>query len=285
MNKKQTSSAIIMLLFIAILVVINLIIPITFSIYFIICSVSLLLLVALRKKENKLSLLFPWALTMVSSVLVTHNYLHPDINVYNNSDYHVLSLKSVDVADGVTLIVQPRKNSFFDDPSYHGQLTLHGTDMVCNMSDQPLYVGDGTNYHLANKEQLPSLKESLTVSTDSSRLVISIKNFERNETVDSIHVYLTYSTIQRDFSDILNTSKPYERRDTSLFKRYITESYNLYDMARSGVSFDPSIGQDADEEYLLSVIRDVDVVKENIIKGGSRTTIGDHTLYAILPNQ
>ncbi|MBR5687562.1 MAG: hypothetical protein IKX36_06345 [Prevotella sp.] len=285
MNKKQTSSAIVMMLFIAILVVINLIYPITFSIYFVICSVSLLMLVALRKKENKLSLLFPWALTMVSSVLVTHNYLHPDIDVYNNSDYHVLSLKSVDVADGVTLIGEPRENSFFDDPSYHGKLSLHGTEMNCEMSDQPLYVGDGTNYHLANKEQLPSLKESLSVCTDSSRLDISIKNFERNERVDSIQVYLTYSTTQRDFADSLDTSKPYERRDTSLFKRYITESYNLYDMARSGVSFDPNIGQDAEEEYLLSVIRDVDVVKENIVKGGRGTNQTDHTLYAILPRQ
>ncbi len=282
------SSVFIVFCIVAFLMIVNWVFPFTFSIYFIICGLSMGLLTLFRKKENKLSLLLPWALTMTASVLVTHNYLHPGTDVYNNSDYHVLSLRGLDVANDLKLISQrDRANSLFDAPSYRGELLLHGTGDHCeltySMTDQPLYVGDGTRFHLVNREQLPSMRQSLTVATDSSQLVVSIRHFEHRESVDSIHVYLTYRTTMRGENDTLATNAPYERCDTSSFKRYITESYNLYDMARGGISFDPAVWQDAEEEHLLSAIRDVNVVRDDIVKGGTAKRSADIPYYVILP--
>lgn len=287
---KLLSSTFVVLCIVAALMIINWVFPFTFSIYFIICGISMVLQTLLRKKDNKLSLLLPWALTMTASVLVTHNYLHPDTDVYNNSDYHVLSLRGVDVANDLKLISQhDRANSLFDDPSYRGEVLLHGDGDHCEltyaMTDQPLYVGDGTRYRLANREQLPSIRQSLTVATDSSQLEVRIHHFEHREKVDSIHVYLTYRTTMRGDGDTLATSTPYERCDTSSFKRYITESYNLYDMARGGVSFDPAVWQDAEEEHLLSAIRDVSVVRDDIVKGGSSARKADTPYYVLLPSE
>ncbi len=222
---------------------VNSVCPLTFSGYLVICALSLL---ACRFCRCVAGLLVPWTITATASILVTMNYLHPDISVYSNADYHVLTLQGVDSNGDVTLIGNDKQKSFFDNPQYEGQVSLSSVsqDSSClmkyNLSDEPLYmtVGDHLLGRLVNKRQLPVFRQSLVLMDDSLRCEITF-----SDTVRVSFIHLAGAQEQNNY--------------TTSFWRKIKRGYNLYDIVHSGTSY-----KTASEEIFLQKLRNVSVVRD-----------------------
>ena len=139
--------------------VLNNFFPLNFTIYFLICILSLLLC---KYIDNKAKLIIPWALTATASVFISLNYLHPDISVYSNADYNVLVMEGVDKKDSVILVGSKKKNSLFDREQMEGNVYITPSSNAGNncmlhydLKAEPLFavVNGSRTGRLINKGQ------------------------------------------------------------------------------------------------------------------------------------
>lgn len=242
--KRPLSTIFFCLIGIAAAVLLNYFLPLTFSCYFIICTVAL----ALCFFWGKTGLLIPWTITATASVLITLNYLHPDITVYSNADYHVLAMQGVDHKDSVILIDKDRTQSFFDHEKLSGRAYItpskesNGTCIIHYLlpSEALFAVTEERTGRLLNKQQMPSFHNRISLQNDSLRCDVTITQ------TDSTTVTVQFA--HQDGS----TTKP----ATSSFKEPILIGYNLYDILHNGISYNEQ------EERLLDVLRDAMLVRD-----------------------
>ena len=227
---------------ILIVIALNYFFPLNFSIYFLVCILSLLLC-KFADREHKLIL--PWIITATASVLITLNYLHPNINIYNNSDYHVLVMQGVDQKDSIMLVGRKKAKSLFDSKQMEGRASISrpqsdgaGCVLRYDMPGEPIFatVDSSRTGRLINKGQMPSFRNMLQISNDSIQCNISIQEFEK----DSVHVNVTFMHLTDN-----TPTPPY----LPSFRQPIRIGYNLYDLLHSGQSYGEG------EEKLLSALR------------------------------
>lgn len=249
--------------------VINDLLPLNFSFYFVFCAISILLSLKIQYKGNgykRFTLIVPWLITTITSFLVTINYLCPkDLKVYNNSDANVLALKGVNIRDSLILVGKDKTSSLFDNPDLEGYLSVKPVDSsFCKISydihDQPLYLSSPKQEidKLLNASSLPSFNQLLVIADDSLKCTITI--VEANET--------KWFTSKREFpyfkikekEDSMLVSVCFENRTSkntykSNFHKRIKDSYNLYDVIHKNVSFEP------DEELFIDRLRDISIIR------------------------
>ena len=281
MNRRAASMSMVAAACIAAAVLLNHLCHMTFSMYFLLSGVSIVLCYVLRHKSNASALLLPWLLTSIGTVLVTMNYLHPDASTYTNADTHVLTLRGVQQKHSIKLVDSRRPHkALFDNPAYEGELSLTAADdgsgvLRGSLRGVPMYVERGGIYQLSNASAMPAFGKSMSVSDGKSRIEIQISNHLSHplfgaERADSTDVVVSYYRGQE-----------LQRCDTSSFHTYVTHGYNLYDMARSGIMFDPV--SDADEERLMDHLRDVWVVRRQVVYEGQESVPPSDTLHLVLP--
>lgn len=245
-TKAFTLLGILCLIGIAVGAVINSFFPLTFSGYFIICALSL---ISCKFVKDKAKLIIPWTITAAASVIITLNYLHPDISVYSNADYQTLVMQGVDKKDSILLIGKNKTNSLLDNNELEGYACitpLNNDSTNCllhyELHNAPLYtvVEEKRTGRLINKEQLPSFRHTLSLENDSIRCDISFANYEN----DSICVTFNYLAN--------NSSRSYRPS----FLQAIKIGYNLYDILHSGVSYLKA------EEDLLTALRNALIVRD-----------------------
>lgn len=222
--------------------------PLTFSAYFVICMLALALCYFARERVG---LLLSWTITATASVLVTLNYLHPDISVYSNADYHVLAVQGIDHKDSIILIGEDSSQSLFDDEDMTGSAYItpsnKGSDCVLhyNLQGEAIFAvveGNKTG-RLINKSQMPSFRNHLSLQNDSMRCDISISTYSKD---DSTKVEVTFRHL---------TQNTYSKYIPS-FTQPINIGYNFYDLLHSGVSYSTT------EENILNVLRKAVVVRD-----------------------
>ena len=81
----------------AILFLVNLVLPLTFSAYMLTMLLCMLPLLWLSRHEGWSSflLLLPWSVAFMASVLITRNFFYPDIKTARNTDVYILELSSL----------------------------------------------------------------------------------------------------------------------------------------------------------------------------------------------
>lgn len=243
--KSPISTILFCLIGVAAAVLLNHFFPLTFSYYFIICIIAL----ALCFFGGKAGLLIPWTITATASVLITLNYLHPDISVYSNADYHVLAMQGVDHKDSIVLIGNDQTQSFFDHKKINGRAYItpskesNGTCTIHYLlPSEPLFsvVKDYRTGRLLNKQQMPSFQNRISLQNDSLRCDVSFTQ------TDSTTVTVEFARLDG------RTTAP----ATSSFKEKILIGYNLYDILHSGISYNEQ------EERLLSALREAMLVRD-----------------------
>ncbi len=234
-------------------VIANIIFSFTFSAYFVICTLTLLWCSFIKDKAK---LIIPWTITAVASVLITLNYLHPNISVYSNADYHVLVMQGVDKKDSVLLVGKNKTQSFFDKKNYEGfaSITPKNSDsqnciLHYNILSEPIFakVDDSRTGRLINKGQLPSFHDKITLQNDSIICNISIRTIKEDKK-DSTKVVVSFNHLSN------NTQKKYEPS----FKLPIQIGYNLYDILHSSTSY-----EETGEEELLNTLHEVFLVRNH----------------------
>ena len=249
--RKETKAFAIIGLFciigIAACILANMLLPLTFSGYFVICILSLLSIIFI---EDKAKLIIPWSVTAAASVIITLNYLHPDISVFSNADYHALVMQGLDKKDSVLLIGKDKSKSLFDKEGMEGFVSIapsNKDNTTCQiryeLTGAPLFtVVEGSRTgRLINKRQLPSFRKHLSIGNDSVRCDINITDIDDK----SIRVSVAFKHQTGD-----------ETAYQPSFKRAIRVGYNLYDILHSGVSYQPS------EESLLAALRNSLIVRD-----------------------
>ena len=81
----------------AILFLVNLVLPLTFSAYMLTMLLCMLPLLWLSRHEgwSIFLLLLPWSVAFMASVLITRNFFYPDIKTARNTDVYILELSSL----------------------------------------------------------------------------------------------------------------------------------------------------------------------------------------------
>lgn len=80
-----------------VLFLVNLVLPLTLSAYVLTMILCVLPLLWLSRHEgwNRSLLLLPWAVAFMASILVTRNFMYPDIETARNTDVNILELSSL----------------------------------------------------------------------------------------------------------------------------------------------------------------------------------------------
>lgn len=227
----------------------NQIYPITFTVYFIVCVLSLLICGFIK---DRLGLIIPWTITATASVLITINYLYPDTSVYSNADFHVLALQGVNKQDSIVLVGKDKKRSFYDEERLEGYAVILASqedDSCCvlnyQLTSEPLYmaVPNIRTGKLINKNQLPSFKHEFSLQNDSVLCKVDLELSEEKDTV-TFHV---------NFKNL--TSAKEDSYYTPGFHRPIQIGYNLYDILHNNTTYKEI------EEQLLQALRNISIVR------------------------
>ena len=263
-----------------------------FTAYFVICALSLLAYFFTRQRESpaqnkRLAYLvyalcsnhtLIWTVITVCSLLVTLNYLHPKMDVYNNADYHVLSLEGVDVESGqMTLVGNTRNNCFFDAIDVEGDILLksdnkHGL-ITARTYSLPVFVCDSNGVTQQRNDALPVLNESLSVSRGDTTLTVRLVHHEKN--AKSLETIL--KTILKPILKLIGSGNwpdhdygscsyivtiehggLHRMTDTCGYKRVIKRGYNLGSILRSDMEY---IVDSVDYENLVTLLDDVDLIR------------------------
>lgn len=256
MNKRTIVQSLIPLVLV---IGINSLFPITFSAYFILCSLALLVSIFWN---NKITC---WSIITAASVAVTLNYLRPKAEIYNNAAHHVIALRGVEMQGSVTLINSSAPNSsLYDGDQYHGYLYAkcnNGIEIKEKLSSHPLYcfdstIGENGAYRLINQKNLIRFTHDIKVSSSNGHSVsLSMKNDK--DSLACSAKFVADST----------------RSVRLAFNKKIKEGYPLVDILRSGGNCSAS------EEDILSHIKDVYIVRETI----SKDNVSDDIWYMTVP--
>lgn len=228
----------------ALLIGINWLFPITFSVYFLLCALALFTSVFWKNKATC------WSLITTASVLVTLNYLRPNPEVYNNAAHHVIALRGMEKQGAITLVnSSDPKKALNDGDQYNGHLYAKSVSNDNNieirekLSSQPIYVfdnelGDEGAYRLLNGENLIRFTKNIKFFLGNFCVSLSLKNDA--DTLSCIAEFVTDST----------------RVANLAFNKKIKEGYPIVDLLRSGGNCT------ATEEDVLSYLKDVFIVRE-----------------------
>ena len=223
---------------------INWLFPITFSVYFLLCALALFTSVFWKNKATC------WSLITTASVLVTLNYLRPNPEVYNNAAHHVIALRGMEKQGAITLVnSSDPKKALNDGDQYNGHLYAksvsndNNIEIRENLSSQPIYVfdkelGDEGAYRLLNGENLIRFTKNIKFLLGNYCVSLSLKNDA--DTLSCIAEFVTDST----------------RVANLAFNKKIKEGYPIVDLLRSGGNCT------ATEEDVLSYLKDVYIVRE-----------------------
>ena len=223
---------------------INWLFPITFSVYFLLCALALFTSVFWKNKATC------WSLITTASVLVTLNYLRPNPKVYNNAAHHVIALRGMEKQGAITLVnSSDPKKALNDGDQYNGHLYAKSVSNDNNieirekLSSQPIYVfdkelGDEGAYRLLNGENLIRFTKNIKFLLGNYCVSLSLKNDA--DTLSCIAEFVTDST----------------RVANLAFNKKIKEGYPIVDLLRSGGNCT------ATEEDVLSYLKDVYIVRE-----------------------
>lgn len=255
----------------------NIWLPLNFSFYFFICAASIFLCFALQYGRNKkktykrATLIIPWLITTIASFLVTLNYLSPrDSRVYSNADANVLALKGFDIKDSILLIGDDKTNSFYDDPTFEGRMSILPSDSSCllvaSIYDQPLYMSSPKFEHdtLLNGSSLPQFSHTVSFGDSLKCTIVFSEVNERHllSRIDSMAVTISFE------------NGPHINKYSSAFNQRIKNSYNLYDVIHKNVSFN------SEEEELVEHLRDVTLIRNREYKGAPN----DNKFYITFPH-
>ena len=226
------------------LIGINWLFPITFSVYFLLCALALFTSVFWKNKATC------WSLITTASVLVTLNYLRPHPEVYNNAAHHVIALRGMEKQGAITLVnSSDPKKALNDGDQYNGHLYAkpvsndNNIEIREKLSSQPIYVfdnelGDEGAYRLLNGENLIRFTKNIKFLLGNYCVSLSLKNDA--DTLSCIAEFVTDST----------------RVANLAFNKKIKEGYPIVDLLRSGGNCT------ATEEDVLSYLKDVYIVRE-----------------------
>lgn len=234
---------------------VNLLFPLTFTPYFILCGLSLLICLFMQRTNreafNRAKLFIPWLITTTLSIVVTYNYLNPkDVEVYSNADYHVLGLKGVTSKSPLQLVSsENRGQSLFDSKDFNGKITVEksgeeGDKFNLNYSTTslPIYLCKEKGDSLINGHLLPSFKQNVSFEDDSIRCDIHILSYSKGAIGFEVSFTNEPDTIFR-----------------SLFSRKIEKGYNLYDAIHSGLTFS------VDQESIINNLRNAYLLKTDSV--------------------
>ena len=91
--------------------------PITFTAYFLLCTLALLASIFWNSRVAC------WSIITTASVLVTLNYLRPSAEVYNNAAHHVIALRGMEMQGTMPLVKSSDpKRALNDGEQYNGHL-------------------------------------------------------------------------------------------------------------------------------------------------------------------
>lgn len=223
---------------------INWLFPITFSVYFLLCALALFTSVFWKNKATC------WSLITTASVLVTLNYLRPNPEVYNNAAHHVIALRGMEKQGAITLVnSSDPKKALNDGDQYNGHLYANSVsndnsiEIREKLSSHPIYVfdkelGDEGAYRLLNGGNLIRFTKTIKFLLGNYSVSLSLKNDA--DTLSCIAEFVTDST----------------RVANLAFNKKIKEGYPIVDLLRSGGNCT------ATEEDVLSYIKDVYIVRE-----------------------
>lgn len=259
-----------------------------FTTYFVVCALCMLAyLITLRKKspdpEKKFAFLvyslfsnhiLIWTMVTVCSFHVTMNYLHPKMDVYNNADYHVLSLEGVDVESGeMTLVGKSPKQCFFDAIDEEGDIRLaqdndHGI-ITARTYSLPVFVCDSNGVTWQRNEALPILNESLSVSRGDTTLTVRLVHHEKKPNSLIAKLEAKFKTILREDNGNDYDSCSYivtieqggllKMADTCNYKKVIKKWYNLGSILRSDMEY---MVDSVDYENLVAMLDGVGLIRE-----------------------
>lgn len=259
MNKRLLIQSLIPLVLV---IGINYLFPITFSAYFLLCTLALLVSVFWSNKATC------WSIITTASVLVTLNYLRPSTEVYNNAAHHVIALRGLEKQGTITLVNSSEpKIALNDGDQYNGYLFAQSgpngnIEIREKLSSQPIYVfdkslGNEGTYRLLNGENLIRFTKNIKFSVGEYSVLLSLNN--NVDTLDCTAEFVT------DSSRVVHLA----------FNKKIKEGYPIVDLLHSGGICT------ATEEDVLSYVKDVYVVREIISSGH----LSDDLWYITIPPQ
>ena len=239
--------------------VVNLILPITFTAYFILCAFALLLSIFWNSRYAC------WSLIAAASVVVTLNYLRPNADVYNNASHNIIALRGIEKQGEIPLINSKQSNKAINDAdNFNGVLSAclaeNGISLNESLSSHPIYVYDKTigedgSYSCINTSNLIKTTQSVKFECQGQYIEFKLKNNK-----DTASYVVTFST------DTLRTA-------IASFNKKIKEGYPLTDVIRSTGNCRPQ------EEEILSYLKDVSIVKDVL----SKDRIDENIWYITLP--
>lgn len=237
---------------------INFVFPIPFTMYFLFCGFALIFSIYWH---NRITC---WSIITTASIVVTLNYLRPDVEVYNNAAHHVIVLHGMETRGRISLInsLKP-KSSLNDDDQYQGALSVNaedGIEIQERLSSHPVYIFDDTigndgAYRLLNKKNLIPFTKNIKVSTDEGFVQLSLKNDHDTLVCDAEFATDRVRSVRLAFNKI------------------IKEGYPLVDILRSGGNCSTS------EEDILSYIKDVNIVRDIL----SSDFVSENLWYITIP--
>lgn len=202
-------------------IVVNLLFPINFTAFFLICALGLLASVYWNSYYTC------WSLIVTAAVAVTLNYLRPSADVYNNAAHHVIALKGYESQGDITLVnaAKPR-TAIFDGNDFDGYVKISndGQAILLNekLSSHPIFVfdqnaGSDGAYVLKNKGNLIEFSKSLSFSHGKEKIELTLVTAK-----DSVQYKIYFKTEEDSI-----------RNSIAAFNKHIKEGYPLVDIIRS----------------------------------------------------
>lgn len=238
---------------------VNLMLPITFTTYFILCAVALLLSIFWNSRYAC------WSLITTASVAVTLNYLRPSADVYNNVAHNIIALRGIEKQGDISLVNSNNpSNALNDADNINGVLTAYleenGVSLYENLSSHPVYVfdksiGEGGSYSCINTGNLIKTTQSVKFECQGQYIELTLKNDKDTASYD-----VTFCT------DTLRTT-------IASFNKKIKVGYPLVDVIRSTGNCRPQ------EERILSYLKDASIVKDVL----SKDRISENVWYITQP--
>lgn len=178
------------IIFCLFLILVNSIFKITFTGYFILCAFALLWSVKLPRTGQIVS----WSIVVVSSVLVTLNYLRPTetdgMASYNNAAHNVLALRAIESPKPLDLVNSRKPDAaLFDSKDFSGHLLAEASDngevkLSCDITSHPVYCNQESGYRILNKSSLLGFAKTVEFKNKNGEsLKLTVNDAKKKKTV------------------------------------------------------------------------------------------------------